>query len=81
LALGWASLQTVRSATLSDDFIQGYANAVIALNYPAIEYFGLGLHFFPANGGFILATTFWLVSVFFTQIAGSVIKRWILDIV
>ena len=35
LAFGWAALPTVQAARPSDDFIQGYASAVVAMNYPA----------------------------------------------
>jgi hypothetical protein len=34
LAFGWASLQTGWAASPSDDFIRGYASAVVAMNYP-----------------------------------------------
>jgi hypothetical protein len=34
LAFGWVSLQTGWAASPSDDFIRGYASAIIAMNYP-----------------------------------------------
>ena len=35
LALGWAPLPPAQAAQPSDDFIQGYASAVVAMKYPA----------------------------------------------
>ena len=35
LAFGWAFLPTPQAAQPSDDFIRGYASAVVAMNYPA----------------------------------------------
>lgn len=35
LAIGWTSLPTAHAAQPSDDFIRGYASAVVAMNYPA----------------------------------------------
>ena len=35
LAFGWALLPPVRAEQPSDDFIQGYASAVVTMNYPA----------------------------------------------
>ena len=35
LAFGWAALPTVQASRPSDDFIQGYASAVVAMKYPA----------------------------------------------
>jgi len=35
LASGWVPLSAVQAAQHSDDFIQGYASAVVAMNYPA----------------------------------------------
>ena len=35
LALGWAPLPPAQAAQPSDDFIQGYASAAVAMNYPA----------------------------------------------
>ena len=34
-AIGWVSLATVQAAQPSDDFIQGYVNAIVGMNYPA----------------------------------------------
>jgi hypothetical protein len=34
LALGQAFLPTAQAAQPSDDFIQGYASAIVAMNYP-----------------------------------------------
>jgi hypothetical protein len=35
LTIGWAFLPIAQAAQPSDDFIQGYASAIIAMNYPA----------------------------------------------
>ena len=47
LALGWAPLPPVQAAQPSDDFIQGYASAVVAMNYP------VGVESIRVDGGVV----------------------------
>ena len=53
LTFGWASLQAVRAALSTDDYVRDYASAVIAKKYPAsVEFIKMnrGVVYLQGNG-------------------------------